>query len=835
MTIGSNGPHESANSVVDSKGLRERAEERARAIGAPDLEALSPEEARCLLHELRVRQIELEMENEELRRSLDQLDLIVDSMPAYVAYADPDLNLLHANRPLAEWWGCSKEQVVGKNYKELAPPEGYEGNAPYFRQAVASRQTVMHERQQENATGQRLFARVTSVPHLDEQGKVQGLVVLVLDITAQRQAELELQTRQQQLDLIIDNVPAYVVYADADWKVVHCNRAYAGFWGYSKEQVIGRRVKDIASPEVYPEIEHYLKQIMASRQGVTYENEVVAADGQTYTMWRSYVPHLDEQGNVAGIVALILDVTEQRRAGEALQASEERYRVVVENMLEGLAVVDEDGLLTYVNDSLCTMTDRACDELLGHRTAMLLPPEGRERHLAWLARRRTGHSDTYETVLQRQDGSRFPVLVSASPILDSQGNYRGSVAVCTDISERVEAEERIRRRVGELSALNRIAHTVSTEAELPMALARAGEIIAELFAAHCVHILWSEGEEPGSHFHVAYEPASAKASPLQLDVSLDKLAFLGRLLPEGRSQVVADIRSVPVSDLERELLVHRHVQSVVFIPLVIGGVAVGLLWVARDQAGRVFTKDEAHLAETIGLDLAAAIDSARSSRQAQAAAVAEERHRLARDLHDSVTQVLFSASLVAETLPQSWQRNPERALQSLENLRRLTRGALAEMRTLLLELRPSAVIHTPLAELLAQLTEATATRGGLQAQLFIEPIPSLPENVHTSFYRIAQEALNNVAKHAQAKTVTVSLSATPVPDRAAGASSHQVRLVIQDDGVGFSAGVKQSHHLGIGIMQERAAAVGATLALESQPGYGTQMTLIWSNESGDGQ
>ena len=94
------------------------------------------------------------------------------------------------------------------------------------------------------------------------------------------------------------------------------------------------------------------------------------------------------------------------------------------------------------------------------------------------------------------------MLISASPILDPQGNYQGSLAVCTDITERVEIEEALRQRVEELTVLNRIAHTMAAEAELPTRLAQASEIIAGLFAAHCVHIIWSEGEEAGFYLHV---------------------------------------------------------------------------------------------------------------------------------------------------------------------------------------------------------------------------------------------------------------------------------------------------------------------------------------------
>jgi signal transduction histidine kinase len=151
---------------------------------------------------------------------------------------------------------------------------------------------------------------------------------------------------------------------------------------------------------------------------------------------------------------------------------------------------------------------------------------------------------------------------------------------------------------------------------------------------------------------------------------------------------------------------------------------------------------------------------------------------------------------------------------------------------MLLELRPAAVINIPLGDLLAQLTEAVASRSGLPFQLFIEQIPSLPENVQSNIYRIAQEALNNVVKHAQARLVTVSLSAKPLPPDSTGGARTEVKLEVRDDGVGFSSAKQTPEHLGIGIMRERAAAIQADLSLESKPGYGTRLTLIWYGETG---
>ena len=169
------------------------------------------------------------------------------------------------------------------------------------------------------------------------------------------------------------------------------------------------------------------------------------------------------------------------------------------------------------------------------------------------------------------------------------------------------------------------------------------------------------------------------------------------------------------------------------------------------------------------------------------------------------------------------------AEKSIEELGRLTRGALAEMRTMLLELRPAAVARTPLGELLAQLTEAITSRSGLPFQLFIEKIPNLPDEVQTSFYRIAQEGLNNVVKHAQANLVTVSLSTSSDPSVRGEEQAWEVRMLIKDDGKGFSIQEGYQEHMGMSIIQERAAAIDASVGIESSPGQGTQLSLVWHN------
>jgi len=616
-------------------------------------------------------------------------------------------------------------------------------------------------------------------------------------------------------------VPAYIAYSDADLNLLHTNRAMAGWWGYAKEQVVGKNYEEVARPGTYELIAPYLRRAVASRQTVTHELHAVGAAGQPIVAGMNFVPHLDEQGNVQGLVVLTLDVTEQRRAEKALRASEERYRLLVENMHEGLAVLDEHALLTYVNDSLCAMTGWGRDELLGQASTKFFLAEDQERHLGWLDRRRAGFSDTYEAVLRCKEGGKVAVIISASPILDPQGNFLGSFSVLTDITERVEAEEALRRRVEELTVLNHIAHTMAAAAELPATLAQASEIIAGLFPAHCAHIIWPEGEEAGVYLHVGCEPGSRQAGPTRFHFSPGELAILGPVLREPRSQVVADARSLPLSDPERELL-HGHAQSVMFVPLVIGGTAVGLLWVASDQPGRLFTANEMRLAETIAVDLAAAIESTRLSRQAQAAAAAEERSRLARDLHDAATQTIYAATLIAEALPELWARNPAEGQRNLVKLRQLVRGALAEMRTLLFELRPWTLETVGLSRLLEYLGNALTGRTRVPVEWDIRGEHELSADTSVALYRIAQEAFNNIAKHARPTRVRVTLRR----------EAEQGILSIEDDGHGFDPASVGGDKMGLQIMRERAQAIGAKLTIESAPGRGAKVTVVWQTGEG---
>jgi signal transduction histidine kinase len=229
-----------------------------------------------------------------------------------------------------------------------------------------------------------------------------------------------------------------------------------------------------------------------------------------------------------------------------------------------------------------------------------------------------------------------------------------------------------------------------------------------------------------------------------------------------------------------------------------------------------FTSTHAENLQIFANQAAVAIHNARLFEQAHEAAALEERQRLARDLHDSVSQSLFSASIIAETLPTLFAQNPTRVVTLLADLRTLIKGITAEMRILLWEMRPANLVTTSLDKLLAQLVEAASGRTKIDISLKVDTFEQLPESIHIVFYRIAQEALNNIVKHSHATKATLHLYM----------KEQSVILHIHDNGRGFSQ-EQISSGFGLDNMQERAEMVGASYVVESKLGQGTEITFVW--------
>ncbi len=253
-------------------------------------------------------------------------------------------------------------------------------------------------------------------------------------------------------------------------------------------------------------------------------------------------------------------------------------------------------------------------------------------------------------------------------------------------------------------------------------------------------------------------------------------------------------------------------------PLTIRERAIGSLVLLDKQKGQDnFSQNDLDLLQTFANQAATAIENARLYEQAQRLAVVEERQRLARELHDSVTQALYGVTLYAEaTTRQLASGETALAGEYLHELRDTAQEALREMRLLIFELRPSILETEGLVTALRARLESVEERAGRETQFTRDGETPLPAEVEEGLYRIAQEALNNALKHANAQNVSVNLSR----------SDDMVVLEIADDGIGFDADVAINNGgLGLDGMKERAAQIGGSLVLDSRPGKGTRVRV----------
>ena len=264
---------------------------------------------------------------------------------------------------------------------------------------------------------------------------------------------------------------------------------------------------------------------------------------------------------------------------------------------------------------------------------------------------------------------------------------------------------------------------------------------------------------------------------------------------------------------------YRSTRAWMGLPLRFRDEVLGVMRVDHQEPGW-FDAERARLLGAVCSQTALAMHHARLLVQEREVAVVAERNRIARDLHDAVSQTLFASNVIAGTLAKQAAKgialDPARLQSQAASLERLNRGALAEMRMLLFELRPDALEHQPLADLLRHPIESLSCRGDMQVLADLASRDSLAPATRVQLYRIAQEALSNIGRHSGARQVQVSW----LPGDPGGAL-----LRIADNGQGFDTGQAHPGHFGLENMRSRAADVGATLILTSQPGQGCEISV----------
>lgn len=297
-------------------------------------------------------------------------------------------------------------------------------------------------------------------------------------------------------------------------------------------------------------------------------------------------------------------------------------------------------------------------------------------------------------------------------------------------------------------------------------------------------------------------------------IPLTKLATLQQLIDLGKPVAIPDTVGSPLWIGFPGL---DWVSSNVTAPIRSNGRVLGFLSLDSATPG-YFTQAHAERLQSFADQAAIAIQNARLLARAKRAAVIAERNRIASELHDTISQTLWSMSLISERLPSIWENDRQEGRKGLVTLHQLAQNALSEMRSLLLELHPATLTDEKLGDLIRQAAGIIANRTGLDITVRIEGEDPIPPDVQFALYRVVQEALNNVALHASARHVLIHFDST----------AGQISLSVQDDGHGFDPSDIGPGRLGLSIMADRIQNIGGTLETISSKETGTLIRVGWS-------
>jgi PAS domain S-box-containing protein len=599
-------------------------------------------------------------------------------------------------------------------------------------------------------------------------------------------AEELLHESEERFRQLAENIQDVIWIADRSiTKLLYINPAYEKVFGRSCEGVYERL--NFFLDAVHPDdLEGVTRMLERQREGEyePFEYRIVRPDGSFRWILRRTFPILSDKGEIYRVAGIGQDITERKRAEESLSNLRRELELTMGSMEEGVHRVDLQGKIVFENQAGARMLGWEVADLIGksaHVTKHHTRADGTcyaPEDCPIYATVRDGISrHVTDEVFWRQDGTSFPVEYMTAPMRNDRGEIVAAVVTFRDITERKRVEEALREseeRYRELFENAKDAIYVHDLKGRYTSVNRAAEKLSG----------YKREEIIGKHFSNFIAPSHLRYARENLCRKLDQQAET-----TYEAEIVSKTgRRTPVEVSSR--LVYEN------------GVPVGVQGTARDISERKQTQ------EALRLYSRALIEAQET-----------ERQRIARELHDEIGQVLTAVRINLQTAKTA--RDAAEAVRHIEDSIRVTDEALRQVRDLSLDLRPPHLDDFGLATALRWFIDRFSQRTGIVTEFeATDDEQRLATETETACFRIAQEALTNVARHAKAKRVSVKLKR----------NRDQLFLMVKDDGVGFDANALSDHSkrpvaLGLQGMKERANAVRGLIDIDSADGQGTQVRV----------
>jgi PAS domain S-box-containing protein len=703
--------------------------------------------------------------HEALARSENQYRTLVEFLNDGLGLTDADGLITYVNPRFCEILDCSAAELLGHRPNRFFDQESRDRCMAQ----MAARQGGAEGRYELNVPGkdgERVVVLVSARPLYDEAGVFRGALALMTDITEQKRTEEALRRGNQELQTVFDAHPDISLRIGADGTVLNYRVRKTAELYLPPEQFLGKTFPDYLPSPVRDQFRQAMEEVGKTRSVATIEYKLPVG-GKEQMLEGRLAPLPNGE-----ILLLVRNITRRKQTEQALSESERRYRVLVESMNEGMGIMDEQSAITYVNGGYCQMLGYSKEEVEGQPGDRFYDEESRQRFLTNRADRRRGIPGSYELVLRTKTGDPVPVLVSEQPLIDAAGTYRGSIGIIADISKLKRTEAALRLANEELRAMFTAYPDMSFRlaADGTVLDYRAGRTVQEQMYFTPAEFLGERGYEllppPGSErLRDAITKARESGSVVTVEYPLAR--------PSG-----IEMREARVSPMDNgELLV-----------------------VVRDITERKRAEDRLN---ALSLQLLKAQD--------------EERKQIAHELHDEFGQLLAVVSMSAQRLctriPGDQQDLREAADQLVEDVGR----AIQTMRTMQRGLYPTVLDHLGLDAAIDLLVSEYQERTGIACNLDVEGAPfNLDAERARAVYRIVQEALTNVARHAEAAEVDIIVHR----------NGSGLRIEVRDDGRGIEVGKTLAPtSYGLMGMRKRAELCGGQLEMRARSGGGTLIAV----------
>ncbi|MAS34369.1 MAG: hypothetical protein CL610_10200 [Anaerolineaceae bacterium] len=712
-------------------------------------------------------------------------------------------------------------------------------------------------------TGEEWPISDSGAPIRDTNNQIIGAVIVFRDVSDERHYQRQLEASEERYRNLVDNATDIIYTLDMEGHITSINPVAEQITGYSQSELINMSLDKLITGEDLKRSEAMRERKLAGEEKTVYELDIITKNRQRRTLEVS--SQLTREGDVWGVEGIARDITLRKETerriltlhniSAALAKAVTLQEVVSVIIDEALGVLDaHHGAVGLVTDAgrtleLLRLTNLS-DEDFEHYRYTDIDDSGpmtdsiRIKAPIWIESQ-TQYLEQYphyreivQNVTKTQAAAALPLRIRSQIIgsimisfpepraisADERGFLETIADYCAQSIERArlyEAEQQVREilqtRIRQQSIIAEIGQQALISRDLTALMDSAAGLVARTLDVEFVKIL--ELQEDDSHLLLRAGIGWKDGYVGHATEGTDLDSPAGYTLKIQEPMIVEDLRTE--TRFNDPPLLHEH-DVVSGMSVIIQGYdrPFGVLGVYTTEK-RTFSHDDIYFVQSMANVLGAAIENDRLAEQAKDAATLEERQRLARELHDSVTQAMFAATSRAELIPRLWEKNPATGMEHLKQVILLNRGAMAEMRALLLELRPEAILNNTLANLFQQLVAAAPVRVEIEGDLIIHgEALTLPPDVHFAFYRIVQEAVNNVLKHSGATKFHIEVNY----------GEDDIEVAIVDNGRGFSQDEVQAG-FGLGSMRERADGIGAHLNVVSAPQQGTRLEVRWAKPS----